>query len=184
MRIRITIGLLLLSFSLTFYSQNINKEEIIKDVTFLSSDALEGRNTGTNGELLAAGYIMGKFHEMGLIPKGGKGYIQEFTVKPKYNPHAKVKVDTSKAITGRNIIGFIDNKASKTIVIGAHYDHLGYGDEGSLSQGEPAIHNGADDNASGVASIIQLAKILKTKNVLKFHSTCIYLNNVYKYIKL
>lgn len=72
---------------------------------------------------------------------------------------------------GRNIVGYIDNKAPYTVVIGAHYDHLGYGEEGSLYRGEKAIHNGADDNASGTAALIELAKYiitngLKNKNYL------------------
>ncbi len=63
--------------------------------------------------------------------------------------------------TGHNIIGFIDNKAATTVVIGAHYDHLGMGSEGSLYRGAPAIHNGADDNASGTAALIELARMLR-----------------------
>ena len=66
--------------------------------------------------------------------------------------------------TGHNIIGFIDNKATNTIVIGAHYDHLGMGSEGSLYRGEQAIHNGADDNASGTAALIELARMLSGKD--------------------
>jgi aminopeptidase YwaD len=62
---------------------------------------------------------------------------------------------------GHNIIGFIDNKAPYTVVIGAHYDHLGYGGESSLYRGEKAIHNGADDNASGTAALIEIARRLK-----------------------
>lgn len=62
---------------------------------------------------------------------------------------------------GHNVIGFIDNKAANTVVIGAHYDHLGMGGESSLFRGEPAIHNGADDNASGTAALIELARMLK-----------------------
>jgi len=158
------LALLIVGCTTVVFSQpNINNE-LKKDVSFLASDVLEERNTGTKGELLAAGYIMGKFYELGLIPKGENGYLQEFFVKPKNNPHSRLKADTSVAISGRNIIGFIDNKAAKTIVIGAHYDHLGFGDEGSLYSGNDSIHNGADDNASGVASIIQLARILKDKN--------------------
>ncbi len=163
-RMKIIVAFILLGYAGIVASQiNVNNE-LKKDVTFLASDVLEGRNTGTKGELLAAGYIMGKFYELGLLPKGENGYLQEFSVKPKYSPHSRVKVDTTKAITGRNIIGYIDNNATKTIVIGAHYDHLGFGDEGSLYTGNDSIHNGADDNASGVASIIQLARILKEKN--------------------
>ncbi len=63
--------------------------------------------------------------------------------------------------TGNNVLGFIDNKAENTIVIGAHYDHLGLGGDESLYRGEPAIHNGADDNASGVAGVIELARYIK-----------------------
>ncbi len=60
--------------------------------------------------------------------------------------------------TGHNVIGYIDNNADYTVVIGAHYDHLGYGDDGSLYRGEKAIHNGADDNASGMAALIEIAR--------------------------
>jgi len=63
--------------------------------------------------------------------------------------------------TGHNVVGFIDNKAGHTIVLGAHYDHLGMGGEESLYRGEPAVHNGADDNASGVAGLIELARYFR-----------------------
>lgn len=65
--------------------------------------------------------------------------------------------------TAHNVMGYLDNKASTTVVIGAHYDHLGHGGEESLYRGEPAVHNGADDNASGVAGVIELARYLKAK---------------------
>ena len=64
--------------------------------------------------------------------------------------------------TGHNIIAMINNNAANTIVIGAHYDHLGLGHDGnSLYSGPEAIHNGADDNASGTAGVIELARMLK-----------------------
>ncbi|NNF01894.1 MAG: M20/M25/M40 family metallo-hydrolase [Bacteroidia bacterium] len=64
--------------------------------------------------------------------------------------------------TGTNIIAVIDNKADNSILIGAHYDHLGFGSEGSLERGKgKVVHNGADDNASGVALMLELAKYLK-----------------------
>lgn len=65
--------------------------------------------------------------------------------------------------TGNNVIGYIDNGAAATVVLGAHYDHLGYGEDGNsmLRTGEKLIHNGADDNASGTAALIELAKMLK-----------------------
>ena len=68
---------------------------------------------------------------------------------------------------GHNVLGYLDNGAASTIVIGAHYDHLGFGSEGSLYRGEPAIHNGADDNASGTAALIELARFLKASDLKK-----------------
>jgi hypothetical protein len=77
-------------------------------------------------------------------------------------PKADISVELKKVeSTGHNIIGYLDNKAANTIVIGAHYDHLGYGGEGSLYRGAAAIHNGADDNASGDAALIELSRALK-----------------------
>lgn len=65
--------------------------------------------------------------------------------------------------TGHNVIGFINNRAASTVIIGAHYDHLGRGEDGGslLASKEPLIHNGADDNASGTAALIELARLLK-----------------------
>jgi len=70
---------------------------------------------------------------------------------------------TEKKRTGYNVVGYIDNHATNTIILGAHFDHLGYGEDGnSRSTGhEPMIHNGADDNASGTAALIELARKLK-----------------------
>ncbi len=64
-------------------------------------------------------------------------------------------------MTGHNVVGYLGNGKPNTIVVGAHYDHLGLGDEGSLHRGEPQVHNGADDNASGVATLLQLAADLR-----------------------
>jgi len=76
----------------------------------------------------------------------------------------KINVAISeKKRTGNNVVGYINNGADKTVVLGAHYDHLGYGEDGnSMYRGpEKLIHNGADDNASGTAALIELAKLLK-----------------------
>ena len=146
----------------------VPENKIKEDVTFLADDKLEGRGTGTEGEKMAAEYIAKRFKEMGIDPKGTDGYLQTFTFKPKKNPHEKAtftETSSDSTVTGTNIVGYIDNNASKTIVIGAHYDHLGYGEEGSLYRGEDKqIHNGADDNASGVAVMLNLAGKLKNAN--------------------
>ena len=88
----------------------------------------------------------------------------------------KLKVSISdKRRMGHNVIGFIDNNAQNTIILGAHYDHLGYGeDHNSLYSGTiPQIHNGADDNASGTAALMEMSKLL-------LHSK--YKNNNYLFI--
>lgn len=130
------------------------------DVVFLADDKLEGRQTGTDGEIAASNYIVKRFKEIGLQPKGAEGFLQPFSFKPKTDPHKEVEFTTNEdgTITGRNVLGYLDNGAENTVIIGAHYDHLGYGGEGSLYRGdEKAIHNGADDNASGVAVMLDLA---------------------------
>ncbi len=82
-----------------------------------------------------------------------------------YDINLNVAIGDKKR-TGHNVIGFINNGAANTIIIGAHYDHLGYGeDHNSLWTGPPAIHNGADDNASGTAAVIELARILKNSKL-------------------
>jgi aminopeptidase YwaD len=290
---------LVILFSQISFGQKLRKSEkaIVENlkstVTYLSSDKLEGRRTGTRGEMLAADYLSQQFKKAGLLPKGdNQTYIQDFEIdegkqilpstyltinddslkiqkdffpfnfsadgsvsdfvspairekgmpwffdikemldENQDNPHfniedaiknkalesqqkgataifvfnsrnkevdlnfdgkskepqlklpvifinkiaaekylndksatldLKMKVATGdKKRTGHNVIGYIDNGAPTTIIIGAHYDHLGYGeDHNSLSTGKPEIHNGADDNASGTATVLELAKLLK-----------------------
>ena len=144
------------------------QNHIKDDVIFLSSDSLEGRETGTQGEIKAGEYIKKRFIKLGLQPLENNNYFQNFNFKPKTNPHQNISFSNQKndsTITGKNIIGYIDNQAKNTIIIGAHYDHLGYGNENSLHRGEKnLIHNGADDNASGVAMMIDLASKLRIAN--------------------
>lgn len=77
-----------------------------------------------------------------------------------YDIKLRVEIGEGKR-TGHNVVGFIDNRTTNTVIIGAHYDHLGYGEDGnSLHKGSGEIHNGADDNASGTAALIELARQL------------------------
>lgn len=264
-------------------------------VSYLSSDKLEGRRTGTAGEQLAATYIAGQMKLAGLSPKGTDGYLQTFIVREGRDPGAKTRLSvndqkltsgedflplpfsatkaakgevlpgvnevdnvwlinvkewedggnphtlpkenyikkakeakengasgvlfyngpeetntiakwldekpgetlsipavwagekTSKLLsaddangfqidmevdfkpvkrTGTNVVGYADNGANTTVVIGAHYDHLGYGeDHNSLAPNNKAIHNGADDNASGTAAMLELGRLLKASKL-------------------
>jgi hypothetical protein len=153
---------------LTGCEQTAKQESAIKllqnDIDFLASDQLEGRETGTEGAVQAAKFLAKRFEEIGLEPKGTDGYFQEFSFSPRKNPHVAPSDDSTKIIA-RNVIGFIDNKAPNTIILGAHFDHLGYGDENSLYKGDSSIHNGADDNASGVAAMLLLAEELSERNI-------------------
>ncbi|MCM5529896.1 M20/M25/M40 family metallo-hydrolase [Parasegetibacter sp. NRK P23] len=84
----------------------------------------------------------------------------------------KLKVKLSDKIRkGRNVVGIVDNNAPNTVVLGAHYDHLGYGEDGNsmIREGNPGIHNGADDNASGTAVLIELAKAVKAKQLKQYN---------------
>lgn len=154
------------------------KNTIKEDVAFLADDKLEGRQTGTEGEKLALDFLVQRFKAIGLEPKGTDGFLQAFSFKPKTDPHKEVQFTTNadSTITGRNVIGYINNNAKNTIVIGAHYDHLGFGGEGSLyREGDKAVHNGADDNASGVAVMMDVASRLSIDKVLKQNTNNNYL---------
>lgn len=259
-------------------------------VTYLADDKLEGRATGTPGELMAMGYISMQFKSIGLQPKGSDGYIQSFVVEEgkKIDPATKfsingealqlhkeyiplafsatktvsgmpamalrerdvpwffdvkpslaanknnqqfdiesaIKTEAAKSASrgatalivynsgtevdnirfnnrdsgapavipvlfvmpdgykkflrdqsalldleiavsysqrnrkGNNVIGYIDNNAPSTVVIGAHYDHLGWGEDGGAMDTGRIVHNGADDNASGTAALIEIARLL------------------------
>ena len=157
---------LLISFSVS--SQQTNQESFKKDVEYLASEKLEGRFPGTNGEQLAANYIAEKFEKFGLT-KLTDSYFQSFNFTLPSSPHEEVKFnqDTDTKINAKNIIAFIDNKKKNTVIIGAHYDHIGYGGQYSLDRGINEIHNGADDNASGTAMLLSLAKQLNNKNDLE-----------------
>ena len=139
---------------------------IYDDVNYLADNKLEGRKTGSKGEQIAADYIANRFKSLKIKTKGTNAYFQDFNFNNPSNPHGQVLFDQTEndtMMSSKNVIGYIDNNAEYTIVIGAHYDHLGYGGEGSLHVGSE-IHNGADDNASGTALMLDLASQLKFNN--------------------
>lgn len=262
------------------------------DIKYLADDKLEGRRTGTNGELLAMQFLIEQYKQMGLEPKGADGFVQEFTIDEgkqagadktfflvngkkmdlntdffplafsasattkanvaislnergapwfmdladilednaanphfdiedyikkatakaaekkatafilynssnatdnvlfnkndksevtaipvlyltkdavkKYFPDAAATVNveigvslSQKTRKARNVIGFINNNASNTVILGAHYDHLGFGEDKNALDTIHAVHNGADDNASGASALVELTRLLK-----------------------
>lgn len=262
------------------------------NVKYLADDKLEGRRTGTKGELLAMHYLEEQYQQIGLEPKGTDGFVQEFTIDEgkqadvehtyfiaegkklelnsdffplafsaagtikatvspslnekdapwftdlagalednaanphfdiddyikklavtaagkhakalilynssaatdnvlfnkndqsplspipvmyinkeafkKYFPDQAASVNISVKVTlyqktrkARNVIAYINNNAANTVILGAHYDHLGYGEDKNALDTVHAVHNGADDNASGTSALIELARMLK-----------------------
>ena len=92
-----------------------------------------------------------------LTESGVQKYFSDPTNTFDINLDVDLKIDDRVA---HNVIGYLNFNAPNTVVIGAHYDHLGYGEDGNSLDGEGQIHNGADDNASGTAALIEMARLL------------------------
>jgi len=129
-------------------------ERMMETVKFLASEDLKGRGIGTPELDIAADYIAKKFEEYGLLPGSDDGtYFQSW----------KQDVLDKKNISLKNIFGIIPGTnpdLSEAVVISAHYDHLGLGWPDVKKGNEGKIHYGADDNASGVSVLLELAKSL------------------------
>ena len=137
--------------------------EVSNDVRYLSDDRLEGRKIGSPGADSAAEYLARRFRQVGLQP-GPTGWFQPFTVDP--TAPAAAHAGLANGAMGRNVVGILPGRdrrlRDEVIVVGAHYDHLGLGGFGSLAPDSTgSIHNGADDNASGVAALLAVARELK-----------------------
>jgi len=134
-----------------------SQKALMEHVEFLASPKLQGRGLGSEGITTAAAYIADRFKAMGLSPGGDNGtWFQKFTVEkgPQGTPVETVNV----------IAVMPGSKAewkNQSAILSAHYDHLGLGwpDVHKGDEGKP--HTGADDNASGVSVMLELAKALK-----------------------
>jgi Zn-dependent M28 family amino/carboxypeptidase len=129
--------------------------QLLKDVETLASDSFEGRKVGTKGGEMARTYLIGRLNAIGLKPYPGKtSYEQAFEFKGR---------NATAAVQGKNLVAYVQGKSENVIVISAHYDHVG------VIKNE--VYNGADDNASGVAGLLQFAKYFvdhKPNNTLIF----------------
>ena len=134
---------MLLAFCGSTFAQT-QQERLTRHVYTLASDSLRGRKAGSEDAAKAAAYIVGQFEEMGLQPYFEEGWYQPFE---------------RSGNTYKNVIGVIPGNdpvlKDEYIIIGAHYDHLGVMND--------QIYNGADDNASGTATVIEMARILKSQ---------------------
>ncbi|HEX6057823.1 MAG TPA: M28 family peptidase [Gemmatimonadaceae bacterium] len=151
-----------------------------RDVSWLAADALEGRATGSPGNDSAALYVARRFQALGLeAPLAGSagcpassngassclaGYAQPFTARSAALAHSEQPWE----LPTRNVVGILRGSdpalRHEYVVVGAHFDHLGRGTNGALDPGAgDAIRNGADDNASGTAAVLELARLLSRR---------------------
>ena len=121
--------------------------QLMDDLRILSADDMQGRDTGSEGGARAREYIVGRLEALGVQPSP-MGRLQPWEMQGRTR-------EGTKTFNGTNIIGVIPGTrvSDKYIVVTAHYDHVG------VNNGQ--IYNGADDNASGVATMLELAKRLK-----------------------
>lgn len=112
-------------------------------VTTLASDSLQGREAGEEGGRMAASYIVSLLKEWGVEPLAADGYLQSFAVN---------------CCSMNNILAVIPGRSEEFVVVGAHYDHLGF----KTAVDGDSCYNGADDNASGVSAVLQIARAVKT----------------------
>lgn len=130
----------------------INIASLRNTVNYLSADSLRGRLTGSAGALSAADYIATRYAAIGLITQSNKsGYFDSF---PAYH---------QKKVTGVNIVGLLPAEIPNDsfVIFSAHYDHIGVGRDLALNKdfrSDDDIYNGANDNASGVAALLELAQ--------------------------
>ncbi|HEX9690495.1 MAG TPA: M28 family peptidase [Gemmatimonadales bacterium] len=145
----------------TFAGGAVLVERARGDVRYLADDRLEGRGVGTAGLDSAAAYVARRFAAIGLTPAGTDGYFQDFTLDPTAPALAHSGLESAAV---RNVVGLLPGRgrlADEVVVLGAHYDHLGYGGPGSLDPDSTGVvHNGADDNASGTAALMAAATLL------------------------
>lgn len=146
--------------------QTINRATAEAHIGFLASDELQGREAGYNSGRIAGRYVESVVRALGLQPWDGENFTQPFAAyrkerqkKGRYTVHpdsiAVLEGQVHQKLNLKNVLGKIEGKnPDEYVIIGAHYDHLGLD---PLLDGDQ-IYNGADDNASGVAAVLQIAR--------------------------
>jgi len=130
---------------------------IRRDIEVLASPTFAGRLTGTPGNDSAAAYLARRYASFGLKPTS-PGFIQKFVARPPAHSGQTV------SLPSQNVVAMLPGRdpklRSEYVVIGAHFDHLGTSTEGALDpDARGAVRLGADDNASGSAAVVELARI-------------------------
>lgn len=153
---KLTFSVLLMTLSLSVVAQNtkvkIDRDHLIESVTVLADDQMCGREPGSGYDLKAATYIEQKLSQMGYSPLFGRSGIVEFCYKSRKDPEKEIK-------TYNVVMTLKSEKEGQNLLLGAHYDHLGVAKSDRASSGikKGDVYNGANDNASGVASMLEIA---------------------------
>lgn len=143
----------------------INRSSAEATINFLASDELQGREAGFHGSRVTSEYIVSLLQWMGVSPLADNyfqpfdAYRKERQKKGRLEVHpdsiAKLKQEVHQKLSMRNVLGMIPGKNTKEyVIVGAHFDHLGI--DPALDGDQ--IYNGADDNASGVSAVLQIAR--------------------------
>lgn len=137
----------------------------------LSAPEMDGRGVGTAGIRKAENFVSERFRQLGLKPLKLYSEKSEFFQNVEFLPN-KIR----PATTAQNVVGIWGNACKKIrpILIGAHLDHLGYGSDNSLEPTKSGLHPGADDNASGVAAMIEVARMITSHDEQKDQSCFIF----------
>jgi aminopeptidase N len=150
-------------------------ERMKADVDWLASAEREGRGAGSRGLDAAAGYIAARFERLGLAPLmpgagGDDRYFQPFTMTvapprfPAYERPGGQEPQPGPPSPARNVIGVVPGTnpalSGQALIVSAHYDHLGFGWPDVRAGAKGKLHPGADDNASGVAVMLELARLM------------------------
>lgn len=142
---------------------------IRQDVEHLAADALEGRGSGTPGNDSAAVWAAGRFRALGLDSIGLAGFRQPFQVRgARTSGSSAHSAPAAPPRPTQNVVAWLPGSdptlRDQYVVVGAHFDHLGRGTEGALDpDAGSVIRNGADDNASGTAAVLELARVLSRR---------------------
>lgn len=160
-----------------FIAPHVEVEDVREEMEALAHDSMQGRLTGTEGMNRAARYLAGMFRRRDLVPAGDDGgYLQQMPLgysEPAVNRRGSLRLLNAWADTvalpaarrarGVNVVGVIPGRDAllrgQVVLIDAHYDHLGTASEGSCrAAGADSVCNGADDDASGVVAVLEIAR--------------------------
>lgn len=148
----------------------VRLENVRAHLDVLAHDSMQGRATATEGMFRAARYLAAQFRALGLEAAGDSGYYQRIPLvwvarangsrRPALAPswEARDSVPPERRALGLNVVGVIrgTDLTEQAVVVGAHYDHLGVG----APVGGDSVYNGADDDASGVVAVLEIARAL------------------------